>query len=133
MHTKYINCLIHLLEKSKESNAKPYAALIVYNGQIISEAINETHLTNDPTAHAELIAIQRAVQVITQEELKQAILYASGEPCLMCQTAAAYAQLQEVYYVCSKEEMLLFQRTNIQIKPIVPKKLDAQQLLQKFI
>lgn len=133
MHTKYINNLICLLEKSKESHAKPYAALIVYNGEIISEAINETHLSNDPTAHAELIAIQRAVKVITQEELKQAILYASGEPCLMCQTAAAYAQLQEVYYVCSKEEMLLLQKTNIQIKPIIPKKLDAQQLLQKFI
>lgn len=123
MHTKYINRLIQLVETTKEIQAKPYAALIVYNNEIIAEAINEFHLTNDPTAHAELIAIQRAVQKLTPSELKQAILYASGEPCLMCLTAASYTQLQDIYYIYSKKEMQSLLESPIQFKQLVPKKL----------
>ena len=132
MHTQYVNRLIELLQQAIDQNTKPYASIIVFNNTIIAEAINETHLQNDPTAHAELLAIRKASQVISPDQLKQAILYASGEPCLMCQTAAAYAQLKEVYYICSKEEMLTIFPSPIETKKINMIKLSATSILDRF-
>ncbi|MEK4387018.1 deaminase [Solibacillus sp. FSL W7-1464] len=102
---KYIDRLQQLLTDAIKQNGKPFAALIVINDEIVAEAINETHLTKDPTAHAELLAIQRGYKHLTKDQLPHAILYASGEPCQMCVTAAQYAGISRIVYYYNIEEL----------------------------
>ena len=64
------------------------------------------HKTNDPTHHAELLALQKATQILTPEQLAEATLYASGEPCTMCYTAAQFLDIKDIYYCVSRDEIV---------------------------
>ncbi len=75
----------------------PVGAVIVLNGKVISRAGNETRALHDVTAHAEILAIRRASQVLTQERLTEADLYVTLEPCTMCAGAISFARIRRVY------------------------------------
>lgn len=78
----------------------PFSACIVYQGNEYF-AVNEVITKNDPTAHAEIQVIRKACQAVKLTELKGAKLYCSGEPCPMCLTAIAWAEIKEIYYIYS--------------------------------
>ncbi len=87
--------------------AKPYnygAVVVDPNGNIVSEAVNQVHETNDPSAHAELLAIRLAAQKVGSYNLGHYVLYGSHEPCAMCFMAAAWAQFSQVIYATSAIE-----------------------------
>jgi len=75
----------------------PFGAVIARNGEIISTGVNTVHVTNDPTGHAELLAIREAAQKLGRPNLSDCQLYASGEPCPMCLAAALWANLPVIY------------------------------------
>lgn len=75
----------------------PVGAVIVLNGKVISRAGNETRALHDVTAHAEILAIRRASQVLTQERLTEADLYVTLEPCTMCAGAISFARIRRLY------------------------------------
>jgi tRNA(adenine34) deaminase len=76
----------------------PIGAVIVRGGEIIAAAHNETRTPPDPTAHAELLAIRRAAQVLGKERLDGCELWVSLEPCAMCAGAIAHARIARLYY-----------------------------------
>ena len=84
----------------------------------MAEAINESHLTHDPTAHAEILAIQRASKILSKEQLSHATLYASGQPCQMCSTAAQYAGIVDIVYFYNKEELQTVYPYEAQLQPL---------------
>ena len=76
----------------------PFGAVIVKNGSIVAEGANRVTATNDPTAHAEVIAIRQACARLGTFELKECELYTSCEPCPMCLGAIYWARLDCIYY-----------------------------------
>lgn len=76
----------------------PFGAVVVRNGSVVAEGVNRVTTTNDPTAHAEVVAIRQACAKLGGFELKDCELYSSCEPCPMCLGAIYWARLARVYY-----------------------------------
>ena len=86
------------LENVRSGQGGPFGAVVVKDGNMIAEAANQVTATNDPTAHAEVLAIRQACQKLGVFELKACELYTSCEPCPMCLGAIYWARLARVYY-----------------------------------
>ncbi|MEP7266929.1 MAG: nucleoside deaminase [Saprospiraceae bacterium] len=82
----------------------PFGALIVKQGEIIVSANNMVLVTNDPTAHAEMVAIRQACLKLNSYQLDDCVLYASCEPCPMCLGAIYWARPIRLVYACSRED-----------------------------
>ena len=76
----------------------PFGAVIVSSGQIIAEGVNRVTATNDPTAHAEVVAIRNACVKVGGFELTDCEIYTSCEPCPMCLGAIYWARLARIYF-----------------------------------
>ncbi|MDQ2745904.1 MAG: nucleoside deaminase [Acidobacteriota bacterium] len=79
----------------------PFGAVIVKDGEIVGEGCNQVTSTNDPTAHAEIVAIRHACQTLESYQLDGCILYASCEPCPMCLGAIYWARPQRIFFACT--------------------------------
>ncbi len=75
----------------------PVGAVILRDGEIIARAGNRTRELNDPTAHAEILAIRAACNALDAERLNDADLYVTLEPCAMCAGAISFARIRRVY------------------------------------
>ena len=82
----------------------PFGAVIVKDGKIIARGVNEVTTSNDPTAHAEVVAIRKACSALKTFQLEGCELYASCEPCPMCLSAIYWARPDKVYYANTKED-----------------------------
>lgn len=76
----------------------PVGAVVAWQGQIIAEAFNEKEATNNPLAHAEILAIERASQKLNRWRLSGCTLYVTLEPCLMCAGAIVQARVDRVVF-----------------------------------
>jgi guanine deaminase len=79
-------------------NGGPFAAVVVKDGEIVGEGANEVLATNDPSAHAEVIAIRAACQRLKTFQLTGCDVYTSCEPCPMCMGLIYWARPKSVYY-----------------------------------
>ncbi len=86
------------LENIRSNQGGPFAALIVKDGEIIAEGTNRVTSANDPTAHAEIVAIREACRRLRQFDLVSCEIYASSEPCPMCLGAIYWARLAKIYF-----------------------------------
>lgn len=83
----------------------PFGAVIIdKNGNIIANGNNQVLIKNDPTAHAEIMAIRNACKILNTYDLSEYILYSSCQPCPMCLSAIIWANIKKVFYGCSKED-----------------------------
>ena len=82
----------------------PIGAVIVKDGAVISPAGNRTIEDKDPTAHAELLAIRAACQLLGSERLTGCDLYVTLEPCAMCAAAISFARIRRLYYGAEDEK-----------------------------
>ncbi len=82
----------------------PFGCIIVKDGQIIGKGNNQVTSTNDPTAHAEVIAIREACKTLKSFQLDDCVIYTSCEPCPMCLGAIYWARPKKVYYGCNKTD-----------------------------
>ena len=93
------------IQLSAISKGGPFGAVIVdKNGNIIGEGHNEVTLINDPTAHAEIVAIRRACANINNFNLEGCTIYTSCEPCPMCLSACYWARLENIHYANGRED-----------------------------
>ena len=82
----------------------PFGCVIVKNGVIVGSGNNRVTSSNDPTAHAEIVAIRQACKNLDSFQLEGCVIYTSCEPCPMCLGAIYWARPDRVYYACSKED-----------------------------
>ncbi len=96
-----------LIEANKafEQGEIPIGAVVVWDNKIIGRGYNQTEMLQDPTAHAEIIAITAATQNIGAKYLSEATLYVTIEPCVMCIGAAYWAKLKRIVYGASEPKV----------------------------
>lgn len=82
----------------------PFGAVVLCKGEVISQAHNEVIKTNDPTAHAEVVAIRRASRKLGRFDLSDCLLYSTCEPCPMCLAAVLWARIPRVYFGCTRKD-----------------------------
>ena len=92
------------LESVRSGKGGPFGAVIVKNESIVAKAHNQVTSTNDPTAHAEILAIRNACQLLNTFQLKGCEIYTTCEPCPMCLGAIYWARLDRVYYANTKND-----------------------------
>jgi tRNA(Arg) A34 adenosine deaminase TadA len=92
------------LENVRAGLGGPFAALVVRDGDVLATGTNQVTTTQDPTAHAEIVAIRGACQAIHDFELRGCELYTTCEPCPMCMGAIYWARLAKVYYANTRED-----------------------------
>ena len=90
-----------LARQAAEAGEVPVGAVVVKQGEIVGEGHNLTRTTNDPTAHAEVVAIRRAADSLGRDRLEDCELFVTLEPCAMCAGAIAHARLARVTYGAS--------------------------------
>lgn len=105
MHEEFLRRAIQLAVENVESGrGGPFGALIVKDGAIVAEGANHVTTQNDPTAHAEVVAIREACRKLNTFELRGCTIFASCEPCPMCLSAIYWARLDSLYYAASKDD-----------------------------
>lgn len=82
----------------------PFGAVVVKNAEIVGEGFNQVTSTNDPTAHAEIVAIRRACERLGSFQLDDCVIYTSCEPCPMCLGAIYWARPARVFYAATRED-----------------------------
>ena len=92
------------IENVSRGNGGPFGAVVVKDGQIIARGCNQVTTKNDPTAHAEIIAIKEACKKLDSFQLDNCILYTSCEPCPMCLGAIYWARPKKVFYACNRTD-----------------------------
>ncbi len=102
--TAFLLEAIELARENVRRGGRPFGAVVVKDGKVVARGVNETNATNDPTAHAELLALREAGRVLGTPRLDGCAVYASGHPCPMCLAAMRMARIAEVAYAYSQED-----------------------------
>ncbi len=87
-----------------EAGGGPFGAVVVKGDEIVGVGINRVTANNDPTAHAEVMAIRDAAARLERFDLSDCVIYTSCEPCPMCLGAIYWARIKKVYYGNTKQE-----------------------------
>ena len=123
------------LENVRSGNGGPFGALVVRNGEIIAVGKNEVISTNDPTAHAEMVAIRNACNILGTFQLEDCDIYCSCEPCPMCLGAIYWARPSRIFYANTKDDaaeinfddQFIYKEIKL---PIENRKLPSTQILR---
>ncbi|MDR2171506.1 MAG: nucleoside deaminase [Planctomycetaceae bacterium] len=86
------------IEGMRKNMGGPFGAVIVRNDEVIATAHNEVLGTNDPTAHAEVVAIRRATAILGRFNISDCEIYSTCEPCPMCLSAIHWAGIKKLYF-----------------------------------
>ena len=104
-HEKFMKRAMELARKGMESNlGGPFGAVVVKDGSIIGEGCNRVVSDNDPTAHAEMVAIRDACDHINDFQLAGCDIYTTCEPCPMCLGAIYWARPERIFFSASRED-----------------------------
>jgi tRNA(Arg) A34 adenosine deaminase TadA len=122
-------------EHSRARHGGPFGALVVRNNEILAAGWNQVTSANDPTAHAEIVAIRSAAAGIRSFQLRGCVLYASCEPCPMCLAAAYWARLDRVVFAATRadagaagfDDATLYSQLAL---PIASRSLPMRQILR---
>ena len=106
----------------------PFGAVIVREGRVIAEGVNEVTTINDPTAHAEIVAIRRACRALGSFSLQGSVIYASCEPCPMCLAAIHWARIDRLVFAATRFEAAAIGFDDALIYEEIGKPLDARLL-----
>lgn len=101
---QFMKRAVQLAVQNVHEGGDPFGAVLVKDGEIVSEGVNELHKKYDISGHAELLAIRRAQEKLQTHDLSGFVMYASGEPCPMCLTSMYMSGIKKGYYCASIED-----------------------------
>ena len=135
MSNKFMKRAIELSIKSVNSGTGPFGALIVKDNKVISEGFNTVTLNNDPTSHAEIVAIRKACKGLSNFSLEDCDLYTTCEPCPMCLSAIYWARINKIYYANTRSDAqkidfsdaMIYEELN---KTIKDRKIPMHQMMR---
>ena len=95
---QFMRMALREAEAAAAEGEVPCGAVIVLDGKVIGKAHNQTEILNDPTAHAEVLAITQATQAVGNWRLNDAVMYVTKEPCPMCAGALVLSRMKKVVW-----------------------------------
>lgn len=98
VHEQWMEFALKEAEHAFERDEVPIGCIIVYNNRIIAKSYNNVQLLNDPTAHAEMLAITSAVEYLNSKTLKGCSMYVTLEPCSMCAGAIVLSKIDNLFF-----------------------------------
>jgi tRNA(Arg) A34 adenosine deaminase TadA len=101
---RFLSEAVELARANIGAGGRPFGAVVVRDGLSIATGVNEIHMANDPTAHAEMTAIRAASRKLGSPDLGGCSVYASGHPCPMCMAAMRLSGVDKVFYAYSNED-----------------------------
>ncbi len=104
MDQQFLREAIALSEASVRSGGGPFGAVVVWEGRVIARGNNRVVPNNDPTAHAEIVAIRAACAQLNAYHLTGCTLYVNCEPCPMCFAAASWAHIERIVFAASRDD-----------------------------
>ena len=127
---------IELSIQNIKNSGGPFGCIIVKENKIIAEGVNRVTFNNDPTAHAEIIAIRNACKKLNTFNLEKCELYTSCEPCPMCLSAIYWSHIDKIYYGNSRldaskigfDDDFIYNELN---KDLSSRKIQMKQISQK--
>ena len=125
---KFMLKAIELSIKSAETTGGPFGCVIVKDNKIISEGFNKVTLTNDPTAHGEIVAIREACNKLNTFKLSGCELYSSCEPCPMCLSAIYWSRIDKIFYANSRDDAKNIDFDDSFIYSEINKKIEDRKL-----
>jgi guanine deaminase len=137
MKEKFMREAIRLsIQMMRRGKGGPFGAVVVRNGKVVGRGSNQVTSTNDPTAHAEILAIREACKRLKTFQLEDCELYTSCEPCPMCLSAIYWARLGNVFYANTRQDAaridfddeFIYREVAL---PIGKRKLKMKQLLRE--
>lgn len=137
MHSKFMEKAIRVSQQTmRAGKGGPFGAVIVRKGKVIATGNNQVTSKNDPTAHAEIVAIRAACKKLKTFQLENCELYTSCEPCPMCLSAIYWVRLKNVYFANTRQDAARigfdddFIYREIPL-PLQKRKIPMKQLLRK--
>ena len=135
-HQEFLAEAIRLSIENIDNAGGPFGAVIVKQGRIIATGTNRVTANNDPTAHAEVMAIRAACKALGTFELDGCTIYSSCEPCPMCLSAIYWAGISELYYACDKvdaadigfDDKFIYDELEL---PITERRVHYQQMMRE--
>ncbi len=123
------------IENVKAGKGGPFAAIVVKDGAIIGEGTNGVTTHNDPTAHAEVVAIRNACKLLNDFQLTDCEIYTTCEPCPMCLGAIYWARPKAIYYAATRydatdinfDDSFIYEEINAEIPN---RKIKTTQILR---
>ncbi|MGV7106166.1 nucleoside deaminase [Flavobacterium sp. U410] len=142
-HSKFITEAVELSRNGMNNNeGGPFGAIIVKDGKVVGKGNNRVTSSNDPTAHAEVVAIRDACKNLNSFQLDDCILYTSCEPCPMCLGAIYWARPSKVFYANTREDAaaigfdddFIYEEINVSMddRKIPFEQLGREEALQVF-
>ena len=136
MSNKFMMKAIELSIQSVNNGTGPFGAVIVKNNKIISEGFNTVTLSNDPTSHAEIVAIRATCKELSNFSLEDCDLYTTCEPCPMCLSAIYWARINKIYYANTRSDAkkidfsdaMIYEELN---KTINERKIPMHQMMRE--
>jgi len=122
-------------EKMRRNDGGPFGAVVVRRGKIVGRGWNRVTSSNDPTAHAEVVAIRDACRRLKNFRLDDCELYASCEPCPMCLAAIYWSRIGRIFYAGTRRDAAAIGFDDDSIyrevaRPLSRRKIPMQQLLR---
>lgn len=111
MDEKYMRVAIHEAKKAEAIGEMPVGAVIVLNNKIIGKGFNKKECSNDPTKHAEIIALKQASKKCKSWRLNKCSIYVTMEPCIMCLGAIAESRISNVIYGINNQKWHFINKT----------------------
>lgn len=120
----------------KDGRGGPFGAVVVRDGAVLATGVNLVTSTNDPTAHAEVVAVREACRKLDHFQLRGCVVYTSCEPCPMCMSALYWSRCDAVFYGNSAadaadigfDDAFLYRELKL---PILERSLPMQRMLAK--
>lgn len=106
----YIKRTIELALRNVEEGGRPFACIVVKDGEIVAESANQVAQTNDSTAHAEILAIRKACKKLQTEHLTDCDIYILASPCPMCLGALYYCSPRKVEFITTRDDYAPYYR-----------------------
>ena len=132
---KFMLRAIELSIRSANGTGGPFGCVVVKDNKIIAEGSNKVTFSNDPTAHAEIVAIREACKKLNTFNLSGCDIYASCEPCPMCLSAIYWSHIDNIYYANTRNDAKKINFDDSMIysefsKKIEDRKIPIKQMLR---
>lgn len=119
---------IEISRQNIDSGGGPFGAVIVKDGKLVGEGSNRVTASNDPTAHAEVVAIREACRQLNTFDLSGCEIYTSCEPCPMCLSAIYWSRLNRIFFANTKIDAANIQFDDDFIYQEIPKRISDRKI-----